>query len=761
MILFARLSSGQDFTLRIQYYMYRFQIIAHTKPGESIGIIGSAPEMGGWDITQCLRLQTSPDHYPVWWADTEIALAPGQHPEYKYVYIQPNGYAEWEGFGFNRWLPVGPEAPDATIVVDDGAFGYLQPYPFSYPVGPLTPPAPPTVNSGLKIAVIGSSVAQGHRAWMLHGWAEMLAEHLQEQGHHLVNRSELGANVQRTIDRFPAVVTPEQPDIVIISLSLGNEGLAHCGGINAQRLAQRRFETGLQQLVKMTRELGAYPILGGVYPHGDYQAEHYAILQETQKRMLAWGVPILDWLAAVDDGQGRWRSGLSFDPAHPNTIGHQRMYEAIDLDLFAIDKPKIAQFHQRIQQQEVSLYRDEAGFQLSTRPQQPHLRINNPSPYRYTIAPYWQELQTVLRQKAKLTPGIYIAKNPQPGIRPYFVVANDGTIETTFEIPIGADLEYQATFEYLGTNQPQRLFYDGNLGIFRDGDQRLWIINESAHEFNIHPMWREICQALKSLPHGVYQDPLDPDAELRTLMIGDRGLASRVKAPARSAIMLAYKCPLSEVGRVAIVPIGARCSARMLLYKLGYDGPAYPYDLTRTTNLGDIADMVINGFDDMWNPAYLHYNAIEKRIYHGKWSGLSFAHEVEDDEDPTQDMQPVYQRMQKRYQARAARFEYTINQADKLLFVRHGFADRAGVIDLMEKLAIKCGGKTFRLLLISPQPSEAYADLPNVVHYNMDVDPDRMYADADHWWEQAGVMREMLRSLGVSSQNLFWCPPNV
>jgi hypothetical protein len=99
---------------------------------------------------------------------------------------------------------------------------------------------------------------------------------------------------------------------VIIALSLGNEGLAS-SSLLQQRAIQRRFENGLQQLVKMTRELGARPILGGLYPNSDYSLEHYGLLQETHKRMLTWGVPVLDWLATLEDGQGRWKVGISFD----------------------------------------------------------------------------------------------------------------------------------------------------------------------------------------------------------------------------------------------------------------------------------------------------------------------------------------------------------------------------------------------------------------------------------------------------------------
>ena len=107
----------------------------------------------------------------------------------------------------------------------------------------------------------------------------------------------------------------------------------------------------------MTRDIGASPILGGVYPNNDYSPEHYWLLKDTHNRLLNWGVPVLDWLAVLDNGQGRWKDGISFDPAHPNTIGHRLMYEAINLDLFDIDKGELAQEKQRFQQpNQVSIY---------------------------------------------------------------------------------------------------------------------------------------------------------------------------------------------------------------------------------------------------------------------------------------------------------------------------------------------------------------------------------------------------------------------
>ncbi|HAC62489.1 MAG TPA: lipase [Cyanothece sp. UBA12306] len=746
--------------------MYRFQIIAHTQMGESIGLVGSTPELGEWDVTKCLRLQTNGDRYPVWWVDVELDLNPFLQPsnneriEYKYLRFCGDETIEWESLGPNRWLPLEPESGSFTITVDDGAFGYVQPWPYGYWDGPKV--SLTKSSEGLKILVIGSSVALGCSAWLLRGWAWHLAQALNEKyGHQLVNVSQIGANVSTTIDRFAQVVAPEDPDVVIIALSLGNEGLAHCHP-HERPAAQRRFESGLQQLIKMTQELGAIPMLGAVYPNGDYNADHNWLLQDTHQRMLNWGVPILDWLAALDNGQGRWKPGISFDPAHPNTEGHRLMYKAIDLSLFDLNQDQLAKKKRLFQQKEaITIYKDENGFQILNDTQEKTLRVINTSKHPYTISPSWTELQIALQKTAKLMPGIYLVKTLGQNMPPSFSVREDRTIESTLDIPPDADLEYSPAFDLFAPKISQILFYDGHLAVLKQGDLLVRVINESDHEYNIQPMWKQVRNALKAMPNGVYTDVVNPDAPFRTMMIGQDALESRVKVPSKSCVSFQYQCPLSAISRVAILPLGDRCAIRMALHKMEYDGPAYPFDLTRTTNLSDVADIIENGFFDMWNPDYLHYNDEAGRIYHSKWQGLSFAHEVEDTEDPVNDMSPIYERMRTRYTARSQRFWYTVNHCDEVLFVRTGSASRGQVIDLVHKLEAKCQEKPFRVLLISAQSSNEFVEIPNVLHYDMYFNPDRMYEDLGYWMHCTNVMRSILDSLGISSKNLFWCPPKI
>jgi len=756
--------------------MYRFQVKAPTQNGEMIGIVGSISQFGLWDIKKYLPLRTSGDRYPIWWVDVEIdplTLPDSEEKiEYKYVRIDANGKFQWEcEKETNRWIPIEKEhigSKTSTIIVDDLAFGNVHPCPYGYLENAIAsePESSPEKDpqNGLKVLVLGSSVAMGCSAWLLNGWANQLGLTLKEKfGHQLINRSQLGANVSSTIERFASVVVPEKPDLVIISLSLGNEGLAYCRP-HDRRAVQRRYESGLQQLIKMTQDLGAIPVIGGLYPNGDYNPEHNWLLRDTHHRMLRWGVPILDWLDALDDGDGGWKSSISLDIAHPNTAGHKLMFEAINLDIFQVDRERRSQ-EQAVKSHsstsEISIYGDKYGFQVFANPEAQTLRIINNSEYDYNITSTWKELQEALKRKADLTFGTsYIAKNDELGTVPLLSVGFNGMIENTVKVPIGVDLQYCSALKFFAPQNAEILYYDGHLGILKEGDRTIRIINESEEEYNIHPMWKEIRAALAAMPAGVYHDPANPEAPFRTMMIGEQGLESRVKAPVKSTMLLKYKCKLSEINRIAILPLGDRCAARMLLYKMEYDGPAFPFDLARSTNLGDVTDMVVNDFKDMWNPAYLHYNAIDNRIYHSKWSGLSFGHEVEDTDDPANNMQPVHERMRVRYSARAKRFLYTLEHCDEVLFVRTGVTNRDYVLDLIEKLTVKCKDKPFRVLLISKQTSDEFRDIPNLLHYDLHFSPDWMYDSQDYWMECTKTMKEILESLGISSQNLFWCPPN-
>ena len=143
--------------------MYRFQVSANTQTGESIALVGSTPQLGQWDASKCVNLRTTSDRYPLWWADIEIEVDPASEPsdrpkiEYKYVLIGTDGSVKWESWGQNRWVPIDSE----NMIVDDGWFGQVQPWPYGSLKETINKTLVGKESEGLKIAVIGSSVALG------------------------------------------------------------------------------------------------------------------------------------------------------------------------------------------------------------------------------------------------------------------------------------------------------------------------------------------------------------------------------------------------------------------------------------------------------------------------------------------------------------------------------------------------------------------------------------------------------------------------
>ncbi len=375
--------------------MYRFQVRAITQPGERIALVGSSAKLGSWDPCHCIWLQTDPARYPLWWVELPLSPADGApgpllpysgclketpRVEYRYLRVQAGGEVIWESAAVNRWVPLEPEPLPAVLIVEDGEFGRIPAYPYGYFADPI-PEVEPENPQGLKVVILGSSVALGCSAWLLRGWAWLLQKALQERyGHQVRNLSQLGANVSRTLLRFEQAVIPERPDVVIVALSLGNEGLASALPQH-RRALQRRFENGLQRLIQRIQDIGALPVLGGVYPHANYGPEQHLLLQETQQRMLSWGCPVFNWLPHLEDGQGRWKPDLAFDPAHPNSKGHQVMFEAIDLSL--LDPSQVSSARGKLPQPigEQVIFEEEHGFWVTVETGKNQFRIVNVTPY--------------------------------------------------------------------------------------------------------------------------------------------------------------------------------------------------------------------------------------------------------------------------------------------------------------------------------------------------------------------------------------------
>jgi len=830
---------------------YWFGVRAYTEPGDSIWIVGGVSELGNWDVSEAIELKTDAAAYPLWMTPKQIDLSKylDSKVEYKYVRKTSHNTLIWESTGEsqNRCVPV----EHVNLRVYDGDFGVLLSCPFGYedPSDVQVQRQIPSRPDGCTIAVLGSSVAAGFSAWRLHGWAYKLGEALRsEYGHEVVNVSESGANVSTTLDRFNKVVTPLRPHAVIIALSLGNEGLFHCEP-HDRNAAYARFMAGIKALVDKVRALPAIPIVAGIYPNGDCCPDAHMYFVNRAKTDLSERYPSsqrIEWFDALADSNGRWKAGLCTDPAHPNSAGHQVMFEAINRSIFKPEKlqaaaertsssssskspplnsPVLATAisnmvsravvspigngtkvkdcealnpkstmqsgesvaglkNENKLRNKIELFSlAECGFTLSVEfgsedgDDNVILEVENRGESEFILNPAWDKLQNAFKMfqetkdKTKLPSGIYIcsitdAVRTKVGS---LAINSEGILDgggVTFESNVCVRFAL-AERTLFSPESGKVLFYDGNISIVQTKEYQdcIRITNQTETEYNIHPMWREAQKALSVVESGVYDAVCDTHSSLGgndfcTLLVGADGLQSRIRIGPTCSVVYKRTCALSDLNRIALVPLGARCAMRMLLHELQYDGPCYPFDLTRTTYLSDVSDIIYSDFQAMWDPSQLHYSDEQGRVYHSRWGGLSFAHEVEDGDDPINNCNHVFERMKTRYSKRAERFRFVMEHAPEVILLRTGESTRDEVADMMQKLHEKYPNSKFRLMLFSQQDSAEFKDMDGVWHMRHEMDPDRMNEEPQYRKYCGNVLKNELNQIGLSSRNLFWCPNN-
>lgn len=181
----------------------------------------------------------------------------------------------------------------------------------------------------MKLVIFGSSVAKGSGAENDHGWAYRLTRALEPRGWTVVNQSVGGDTTEKLMARFERDLLSETPDMVIIGLSLGNEGL-----LGDSPSVYRQYVRNMRKLVQRCRRHQIIPIVSNCYPNGNYEREHYAYLRRFNETLNTWSVASLDFLGTTDDGQGRWPDGTWTDAGHPNSVGHDEMFHAIPPSLF-------------------------------------------------------------------------------------------------------------------------------------------------------------------------------------------------------------------------------------------------------------------------------------------------------------------------------------------------------------------------------------------------------------------------------------------
>ncbi len=191
-------------------------------------------------------------------------------------------------------------------------------------------------NTNQTVLIFGSSVAKGWNGngsitngSFEFGFAGRLTPVLEATGWTVTNGSIPGNNTASLLARFDTDAVPVNPDIIVIGLSLANEGLLGDSGA-----AYESFRSGMSNLIYRSRANGFYPVINHAYPHTAYNSNHYAYVKRMNLLLNSWDVPGVNMLGATDDGTGKWVTAYRSDDAHPNADGHALMFEAIVPSLF-------------------------------------------------------------------------------------------------------------------------------------------------------------------------------------------------------------------------------------------------------------------------------------------------------------------------------------------------------------------------------------------------------------------------------------------
>lgn len=197
---------------------------------------------------------------------------------------------------------------------------------------------------GRTLLVLGSSVCTGAGATMpeLLGWHAKLAAALSPLGVELRNIGVGGTTVRYWSDELTSWGDEEEDfslyDVVLMSLSLGNEGLPGVSAAAAIARIRQEFTEGYRTIAHMLRAKmrpGARLVIGGPYPNSDYTAAHLDALSQIYADMRQWEHVdhIIDFLQpVVHKGEGRWHDDAWRDPGHPNDLGHDQMFRCLDIE---------------------------------------------------------------------------------------------------------------------------------------------------------------------------------------------------------------------------------------------------------------------------------------------------------------------------------------------------------------------------------------------------------------------------------------------
>ncbi|MPR34007.1 GDSL-type esterase/lipase family protein [Salmonirosea aquatica] len=191
----------------------------------------------------------------------------------------------------------------------------------------------------VHVTFFGSSVCYGTGAEKNHGyaWQFFHSGAIDTTRFRYFNASTGGDNTLKVEkeDRLGKKLYPTDPDIVVLGLSLGNEGILNPKDDNGREQILEQYRSRLLALADSLHRAGMQPVIVNCYANNNFGAPHYEATQRMNRLINTWPYPSVNVLGTIDDLTGKWVEGYWNDALHPNTAGHREMSYALVPSLFA------------------------------------------------------------------------------------------------------------------------------------------------------------------------------------------------------------------------------------------------------------------------------------------------------------------------------------------------------------------------------------------------------------------------------------------
>lgn len=304
-------------------------------PIQEWSLVGSVTP-GGWDQTKGVPLTYQGKG--VWGGKVELSRISGASDRERFIFVMNKS---WD-YQMKRVKGTANEVSLSTqgyavedININHGTYNVtldLRNYVYYIDCGDGVDP--------YKISMMGSSVANGQGATSNQGYAYMYGEMLEGRFSDQVSASPWfvsgisvnGNNTLNLLGRFNDLIH-DCGEYVIFGLSLGNEGIHEA---TDKQATFDQFKTNMQTLIQKARESGKYPLITNSYTRGDFTASDYEFVKQMNLLIHEWGLPSVNLLGAIDNGNGQWADGYQVDGDiyHPTTEGHREFFYAMVPSLF-------------------------------------------------------------------------------------------------------------------------------------------------------------------------------------------------------------------------------------------------------------------------------------------------------------------------------------------------------------------------------------------------------------------------------------------